>query len=67
MTIQSIIPCNSYVSINHICEVRISTKCRFPFKGGGGEGPLENDHEFPIAGDIELLGRSLMAFCHNVV
>ncbi len=49
---------NSYVQINHICELRISTNCRFPFRGGRG-GPLENDHEFPFAGDVELLGRSL--------
>ncbi len=49
---------NSYVSINHICELRISTNCQFPFRGGRG-GPSENDHEFPFAGDVELLGRSL--------
>ncbi len=47
----------SYVSINHICELRFSTNCRFPFRGGRGSS--ENDHEFPFAGDVELLRRSL--------
>ncbi len=49
---------SSHGSINYICELRISTNCRFPFRGGRG-GPSENDHEFPFAGDVELLGRSL--------
>ena len=33
--------------------------CRFPFRRGGGGGPSGNDYEFPFAGDVELLGRSL--------
>ncbi len=47
----------SYVSINHISELRFSTNCQFPFRGGWG--PSGNDHEFPFAGDVELLRRSL--------
>ncbi len=31
----------------------------FPFRGGGGGGLPKNGHEFPFAGDIELLRRSL--------
>ena len=41
-----------------ICELRISTNCQFPLRRGRGD-PSENDHEFPFAGDIELLGLSL--------
>ncbi len=31
---------------------------RFPFRGGRGSLP-DNDHEFRLAGDVELLRRSL--------
>ena len=44
----------SRVSINHVCELRVSTNYQFPFKGGG-----KNDHEFPFAGDVELLKNDL--------
>ncbi len=49
---------NSYVSINPICELIISTNCQFPFRGG----PSENYHEFPFGGDVELFGWSLMIY-----
>ncbi len=51
---------NSLIWKMVICELRFSTNCRFPFRGGRG-GPSENDHEFPFAGDVELLRRSLRA------
>ena len=46
-----------------ICKHTISTNRRFPFRGGQGGLP-DNDHEFPFAGDIELLRRSLS--CHGL-
>ncbi len=45
-------------SIYDDCQHTISTNSWFPFIGGRGGLP-DNDHEFPFAGDVELLRWSL--------
>ena len=47
----------SYVSINHICELRILTNCRFPFRGAGVHQKMIMI--FLFAGNVEVLGQSL--------
>ncbi len=43
-----------------ICLHTISTNSGFAFRGG--RGLPDYDHEFPFAGDVELLRRSLNEF-----